>query len=356
MKLEFRQFNLNLKHTWTISSAAKAGGGTLTAATVLVRLTDGKLTGLGEAPTTKRYGENPTRIEDFLKRVDAAKLSFGDVAGSMEYLNGLTDKSMSAICALNAALVDGAAKAAGKAVYDWFGLGFTERKHVTSMTIGIDTPERIREKTAEAAAFPALKLKVGVPQDRENMASLRSVAPTKKVRVDANEGWTTKEEALREIEWLARDANVEFVEQPMHASTPRADLAWLKARSPLPIFGDESYHRASDVDLCAECFHGVNVKLVKTGGVSEGFEALKAARKAGLKTMIGCMIESSILISAAAHLSELTDFMDIDGNILISNDPYAGPTAEAGIVSFANAATATGLRVQARDRDPFVSG
>jgi L-alanine-DL-glutamate epimerase-like enolase superfamily enzyme len=354
MKLEFRQFDLKLKHTWTISSAAKAGGGTLTSPTVLVQLTDGELAGLGEAPTTKRYSENPARVEEFLRRVDAARLSFNDVLGSMAYLDGLAEASVAAKCALNVALMDGAARAAGKPIYDLFGLGFTEKKHVTSMTIGIDTPERIREKTIEAAAFPALKLKIGVPQDRDNMAALRAVAPTKNVRVDANEGWATKEEALREIEWLARDKHVEFVEQPMHASTPRADLAWLKSRSPLPIFGDESYHRASDVELCAECYHGVNVKLVKTGGISEAFAALQAARKAGLKTMIGCMIESSILISAAAHLAELTDYLDIDGNILTSNDPYSGPTSEAGIVSFTGATVPTGLRVQPRSSDPFV--
>ena len=353
MKLEVRKFDLKLKHTWTISRAAKAGGGTLTAVTFLVRLTEGDIVGLGEAPTTKRYGEVPARIEGFLRRVDASKLSFRDIPGSMAYLDTLNEPSVSGKCAINTALVDGAARAAGKTVHDFFGLCFTENKYITSMTIGIDTPERIRKKTAEAAPFPALKLKVGVPGDRENMAALRAVAPTKKVRVDANEGWESKEHALREIEWLACDGHVEFIEQPMHASMPRADLVWLKERSPLPLFGDESYHTAADVDLCAECFHGVNVKLVKTGGVSGAFDALKAARKAGLKTMVGCMIETSVLISAAAHLAELTDYLDIDGNILIGNDPYAGPTSENGVVSFAHATSQAGLRVQPRDADPF---
>jgi hypothetical protein len=120
--------------------------------------------------------------------------------------------------------------------------------------------------------------------------------------VDANEGWKTREQALEMIQWLAADGHIQFVEQPMPASTPVKDWVWLKERSPLPIFGDESYHTAKDIETAAECFHGINVKLVKSGGVSGGFDALKAARKAGLKTMIGCMIESSILISAAAHL------------------------------------------------------
>jgi L-alanine-DL-glutamate epimerase-like enolase superfamily enzyme len=165
------------------------------------------------------------------------------------------------------------------------------------------------------------------------------------VRVDANEGWKTKEDALKKIEWFARDKHVEFVEQPMPAATPLKDWQWLKQRSPLPIFADESYHTAKDMARAAECFHGVNVKLVKTGGISGGFDALSAARKAGLKTMIGCMIETSVLISAAAQLAELCDYMDIDGNLLITDDPYAGVTAKNAQLSFASATEKYGLRV-----------
>jgi L-alanine-DL-glutamate epimerase-like enolase superfamily enzyme len=130
-------------------------------------------------------------------------------------------------------------------------------------------------------------------------------------------------------------------------------LAWLKSRSPLPIFGDESYHRARDAARCAECYHGVNVKLLKTGGISAAVDALRAARNAGLKTMIGCMIETSVLISAAAHLATLADYLDIDGNLLVSNDPYLGETAEKGNVSFAQAPDPFGLRVKPRNNDPF---
>ena len=117
----------------------------------------------------------------------------------------------------------------------------------------------------------------------------------------------------------------------------------------MPIFGDESCQHVSDVEHCGECFHGVNVKLVKTGGISGAYEVLMAARKAGLKTMIGCMIESSVLISAAAQVAELADHLDIDGNLLISNDPYEGPTSEGGVVSFAKAPAAHGLRVRKRE-------
>src|SRR5260221_3477703 len=134
----------------------------------------------------------------------------------------------------------------------------------------------------------------------------------------------------------------------MPATTPPQDLAWLKSRSPLPIFADESYVSAADAALCADCFHGVNVKLCKTGGVTRAHEALQAARKAGLKTMIGCMIETSIHISAAAHLAALADYLDLDGNLLITNDPWLGVSAASGLLSFADAPEPVGLLVNAR--------
>jgi len=133
---------------------------------------------------------------------------------------------------------------------------------------------------------------------------------------------------------------------PRH--TALADLIWLKERSPLSIFADESCHTAKDIPLCAEGFHGVNVKLVKTGGVTMAFDTLRAARKAGLKTMIGCMIETSIEISAAASLAELADYLDVDGNLLITNDPYTGVTAQNGVLSFSQAPEKHGLRVRPR--------
>ncbi len=252
-------------------------------------------------------------------------------------------------CAVNIALNDGAGHKAGKPIYDLLNLGFQENKHVTSFSIGIAAPDLIRKKVEEAGQYPILKLKVGGPDDRANMAALRDAAPTKTVRIDANEGWKTKEEALKNLEWFAQDKNIEFCEQPMHFNTPREDWIWLKSRTPIPIFADESFHHASDAEYCAECFHGVNAKLIKTGGITGAYDALQAARKLGLKTMIGCMIESSILTSAAANLAELTNHLDIDGNLLSTNDPYIGPTSVQGKISFANAEVKTGLRVKERN-------
>ena len=347
MKLQFRRFALKLTHTWRIASSSQAG--TNDYGVVFVELADHQgRTGIGEAASTKRYGQPVEAIEAFLKKVDARQLSFDDLPGSMKYLETVAAANDAAKCGLNLALLDGAAKTAKQPIYDLLKLGFTEKKHVTSFSIGIDSPDVIREKVRAAGRYPVLKLKVGSPDDKANLAALREAAPDKPVRVDANEAWKTREEALRNIEWLHHHGNIQFIEQPMPASSSRADMVWLKERSPMLIFGDESYHHAGDVGLAAECFHGVNVKLVKTGGISGAYDALQAARQRGLKTMIGCMIESTVLISAAAHLAELTDHLDIDGNILINNDPYLGCTADQGIISFANAPEKAGLRVKAR--------
>jgi L-alanine-DL-glutamate epimerase-like enolase superfamily enzyme len=345
MKLDFRHLDLQLAHLWTIART----GGTTVAKVVVVELTaaDGTV-GLGEAAPTARYKESARTVEAFLRKVDPRGLSFSDVEGSMRYLDTLSRHDVSAKCALNLALLDGAGKKAKKPIYDLLGLGFRDDHHLTSFTIGIDKPEMIRKKVEQAAAYPVLKMKVGGPEDKPNLQALREVAPDKTVRVDANEGWRTKEQALQMIEWLAEDKHVQYVEQPLPASAPAKDWIWLKQRSPLPIFGDESYHQAEDIEIAAECFHGVNVKLVKTGGISGGLSALMAARKAGLKTMIGCMIETSVLISSASHLAELCDYLDVDGNVLITNDPYLGVATRQGLLSFASAPEKFGLRVSPR--------
>jgi L-Ala-D/L-Glu epimerase len=351
VKLNFRRFELQLAHRWMISSGVGpgGGGGTNTFKIALAELTDGDgIKGIGEAAPSSRYEENVDSTIAFLEHVDASKLSFDDVDGSMRYLDTIAEKNFAPKCALNIALLDGAAQRKKQPIYEYLKLGFTEDKHITCFSIGIDKPDVIRRKVAEAEPYPVLKLKVGGPDDRQNLGALREVSPKKPVRVDANEGWKTKEEALRNLEWLASDGHIQFCEQPMPAKTNPKDLAWLKERSPLPLMADEAYLSARDIAHCAELYHAVNVKLIKTGGISGAYDALRIARKAGLKTMIGCMIESSVLISAAAHLAELTDYLDIDGNLLITNDPYMGVDNRDGKVSFRDAPEPHGLRVRAR--------
>lgn len=345
MKLRFHLCELQLAHEWKIASSK----GSRVDEVIIVELTDDDgVVGLGEAPPSSTYGETPEGILEFYRRVNVSRFSFDDIPGSMARLEQFAPVPSAARCGLNTALADGAAKRARKTLCDFFNLGFRENQHVTSFSIGIDTPEVIRQKVLAAAGYPILKLKVGDARDRENLAALRSVAPDKLVRVDANEGWKTKERALEMLEWLASDGRIEFVEQPMPRDTSAKDLVWLKERSPLPLLADESCRTVADIPRCAECFHGVNVKLVKAGGVSLAHETLQAARRAGLKTMIGCMIETSVLISAAAHLAELADFLDLDGNLLIVKDPYLGVTARNGMLSFADVKEQFGLRVRPR--------
>ncbi len=347
MQMRFRRFDLALKHHWAIATDVAGGGGKSVYPVVFVELTDaqGRI-GIGEASPSSQYRESHETVAAFLATVDPSRLSFDDVEGSMAYVEGLAPGRYPAKCALNIALLDGAARHAGLPLCEFLGLGaFVEGRHLSSFTIGIDTPEMMARKTTEAAGYPVLKMKLGSPNDRANFAAVRGAAPGRRIRVDANAGWKTKEEALKNIEWLAADGAVEFVEQPMPPELPTADWAWLKERSPLPLIGDELYQHHSDAERCAQCVHGVNVKLVKTGGVSRGKQALEAARAQGLQTMLGCMIESSVLISAAAHLAALTDYLDLDGNVLITNDPCRGVRNVGGLLSFNGVEDPTGLRV-----------
>lgn len=345
MKLSFQHFDLPLARSW-----ATARGKTDVAKVVVVELTDKDgIIGRGEAAPISRYRESVASVEIFLKRLNPLNLSSESITQTLTYIKSLAPGEMSAKCAIDIALLDIAAKRARKPLYDFLNLGFREKHHVTSFSIGLSDSLTTRENVLAAADYPILKMKLGGPQDKASWQALREVAPTKLVRADANEAWRTKEEALRNIEWLAGDKYVQFVEQPLPASTPPEDWIWLKQRSPLPIFADESHHSAAETALAAECFHGVNIKLVKSGGVTEGFEALQAARKAGLKTMLGCMVETSVLISAGAHLAELCDYLDLDGNLLITDDPFAGVTARNGVLSFADAKEKFGLRVKARN-------
>ena len=202
MKLQFRRYELKLTRTWRIATGV-GGAGTNTYGTVFAELSDDRgRSGIGEAASTGRYEQPVEVIEAFLRKVDASRLSFDDIAGSMKYLDTVAAGNGAAKCGHKIALLDGATKALRQPIYDVLKLGFTDKKHVTSFSIGIDTPEVIREKVREAAHYPVLKLKVGSPDDEQNFAALRDAAPTKPVRVYAIEEWKTKEEALRNIEWL----------------------------------------------------------------------------------------------------------------------------------------------------------
>jgi L-alanine-DL-glutamate epimerase-like enolase superfamily enzyme len=178
-----------------------------------------------------------------------------------------------------------------------------------------------------------LKIKVGTKDDEMIINAVRSLT-NKPIRVDANEGWKIKEEALEKIKWL-KSQGVEFVEQPMPARM-LDETAWLRERSDLPIIADEAVTTASDIPKLATAYDGINIKLMKAGGLLEALGMIQIARAHDLKIMLGCMIESSIAISAAAHLAPCVDWADLDGNLLIKNDPFSGVKIKSGQLIYNN--------------------
>jgi len=227
---------------------------------------------------------------------------------------------------MNIALMDWTGKKLGVPLYRYFGVDAADAP-ITTFSIGIDDPAKTRAKVEEAAQFPVLKIKVGLDSDEATMAAVRAVTK-KPLRVDANEGWKNKEEAVRKINWLEKQG-VEFIEQPMPAGMLE-ETRWVRSRVHIPIIADEACQRASDIPRLKECFDGVNVKLDKSGGVLEAYRMIAIAKSLGMRTMLGCMVSSSVSVTAAAHLSPLVDYADLDGNLLISNDPFHGVTVEKG--------------------------
>jgi L-alanine-DL-glutamate epimerase-like enolase superfamily enzyme len=196
-----------------------------------------------------------------------------------------------------------------------------EKTPNTSFTIGIDTPEVVKQKTKEAEIYKVLKVKLGRDTDKEMIEAIRSVTDTP-LTVDINQGWTDKNFALEMINWM-KERNVEFVEQPMPKEQVD-DIAWLTENSPLPVIADESIQRLPDVIKAHGVYSGINIKLMKCTGMREAHKMLTLAKSLGMKVMLGCMTETSCAISAAAQLSPMADWADLDGNLLIKNDPYEG--------------------------------
>jgi L-alanine-DL-glutamate epimerase-like enolase superfamily enzyme len=190
----------------------------------------------------------------------------------------------------------------------------------------MDTPEVIAAKVEEASDYEILKIKMGSDDDRKILEAVRDVTD-RPLRVDANEGWSPQG-AVERLEWL-QAMGVELVEQPLPAGQLEA-MQELRRLSPLPLFADESIHRAADIPQLAKGFDGINIKLMKCGGIGEALRMIATARAHGMQIMLGCMVESSLAITAAAHLSPLVDSADLDGNLLVTNDPFVGVTVVGG--------------------------
>ncbi len=324
VEVAFRPMLLKLRHTWTISrgsSDEKKNG-------LLALAADG-VTGYGEAAANKRYGQSWESGEAAFAKVKAAcaGLSPWEHLAWLERAEAAAGGDSQVVAALDMALWDWKGKKLGAPVHRLLGIP-SGRMPVTSFSIGIDTPEGMREKTREAAEYPLLKIKVGLPGDETNVEAVRSVT-AKTIRVDANEGWTSPEEALKKIAWL-KSKGVELVEQPLPSSR-NAEMKAIKAGSPLPLVADESALHPKEVPPLVGLFDGINVKLAKCGGITRAVEMAALSRALGLKLMLGCMIESSLGIAAGVAVAPLFDWVDLDGNLLVANDPWKGLAISKGV-------------------------
>jgi L-alanine-DL-glutamate epimerase-like enolase superfamily enzyme len=316
MKLSFNPYELQLKHTFTV-----AGNSRNTTPVVLTRIEYEGLTGYGEASMPPYLGESQESVIRFLNEVDLGQFQdpfmLDDI---LTYVDGVEEENRAAKACVDIALHDLIGKLLDQPLWRLWGID-PDNTPMTSFTIGIDTPEVVKQKTEEATGFRVLKVKLGGGNDREMIETVRSVTSVP-LYVDVNQGWHDREEALDMIHWLAGQG-VEFVEQPLPKEAVD-DTAWLTQNSPLPIMADEAFQRLGDVAAFKDIYSGINIKLMKSTGLREAHKMITVARALDMKVMIGCMTETSCAVSAASQLSPLVDWADLDGNLLISNDLFRG--------------------------------
>lgn len=314
---------LKLKHTWTTVMSSSDYRDTLH-----VRLNRDGVQGIGEGAAIVRYKES---AESGRKAVETVKqiLSQENLRYYEKVLAEVFRRipgEWAAKSAIDIAVMDWVSKSMGIPLHQFFGVDAKDAP-ITTFSIGIDNPETTKAKVREAEAYPVLKIKVGLDSDEATLDAVRSVTK-KPLRVDANEGWKTKEEALRKIKWLETQG-VELIEQPM-AAHMIDEHRWLRGKVNIPIIADEASLYPENIPKLAGAFDGINVKLDKCGGTQQALRMIHIARSLGMKVMLGCMVSSSCTITAAAHLSPLVDYADLDGNLLIGNDPYSGVKVAKG--------------------------
>ena len=267
-------------------------------------------------------GQTVESVTSFLSKTDLSQ--FKDpfqLDTILAYVDSLSPGDGAAKAAIDIALHDLVGKLLGQPWWRLWGLDPSKTPN-TTFTIGIDTPDVVREKTRECAdRFRILKVKVGLDNDKEMIRTIREVTDLP-LAVDANQGWKDREQALDEIFWL-KEHGIVMVEQPM-AKERLDDNAWITERSPLPIFADEAIQRLADIPAIKGAYHGINIKLMKSTGMREAWKMANYANAKGMRVMVGCMTETSCAVSAAAQLSPLADFADLDGNLLITNDLFKG--------------------------------
>ncbi len=326
LHLKYFPYELQLRHTFTVASYSRT-----TTPDVQVEIEYEGVTGYGEASMPPYLGQSVATVSAFLEKVDLEQFTDPfQLEDILAYVDSLSPGDSAAKAAVDIALHDLVGKLIGQPWYKLWGLD-PRKAPSTTFTIGIDTPDVVREKTLEAAGkFNILKVKVGLDTDEEMIRTIREVTRVP-LAVDANQGWKDRSKALDEIFWL-KEQGVVMVEQPM-AKERIDDNAWLTEHSPLPIFADESIQRLADVPSVKGVYSGINIKLMKCTGMREGWKMAQLARALGLKVMVGCMTETSCAVSAAAQLSPYVDFADLDGNLLIANDRFDGVKVVAGKLS-----------------------
>jgi L-alanine-DL-glutamate epimerase-like enolase superfamily enzyme len=316
LKLTFTPYLLQLRHSFNLSSMSRT-----TTPDVQVEIEFDGLVGYGEASMPPYLGESVESVCKFLSSLDLSQ--FNDpfrIEDIHEYMESVAPDNRAAKASVDIALHDLVGKIVGQPWYKIWGLN-PAKSPDTSFTIGIDTPEVVRQKVEEASPYNVLKVKMGLDNDRQLVETIRSMT-NRPICVDANQGWTDREQALEMCYWLA-ERNCLFVEQPLPKERID-DTAWLRERSPLPIIADEFLQRLPDVARAYGVYDGINIKLMKSTGMNEAYKMAATARALGMKVMLGCMTETSCAVSAAAQLAPMVDWADLDGNLLISNDCFDG--------------------------------
>lgn len=322
MKLTYQPFELELKHRFTIAKFSRTS-----TPLILLQIEHEGFTGYGEASLVPYMGESLETATAFLNKFDinAIKYPF-DFDSIMAYLDRIAPGEPAIKAAIDIALHDLDGKLQGKPCWQLLGSNPALMPD-TSFTIGIDTPEVIREKIKGGDNCKIIKVKLGRDSDRELINTVRAVTD-KPLFIDANQGWTDRQQSLDMTYWL-HEQGVLLIEQPMLKTDPESN-AWLSARSPIPIIGDEAVQRLADVDAAAGVYNGINIKLMKSAGMHEAKLMIAKARLLGLKLMIGCMSETSCATLAAAALAPQCDWADLDGPFLTSNNPFIMPVFENG--------------------------
>ena len=322
LKLAAEVITLTTRHPFVI-----ARGRSNDYRVVWVRLTDTDgIEGWGEADPASYYGETAETVLATLLRLEPhlPEDPFDLESAETRFLD-LVPGNAAARAALSAALHDLVGKRLGVPLYRLWGLD-PRKAPRSSFTIGLDTPAQMRQKVAEAAPYPILKIKLGTDRDEEILRTIRD-ATDKPLRVDANAGWT-RERALQMLPVL-KEFGVELLEQPLQPDDLEG-LAAVRHHADLPVVVDESCLVAADIPRVAEAADGVNIKLAKCGSLREALRLIAAARAHGMLVMVGCMIETSLGITAAAHFTPLVDAADLDGAALTTNDPFVGASLAGG--------------------------